>query len=187
VKAHVEEDRTGSSLTYVEKKVQVLVQFTKSAAGNSKKNTHFQKNYIWSTRFSNKQTRSIKESITHWSRYRLSDVSPGFAHWNARNRLLNGSGVKLLFSYMLPEELQFLQVTIRSMLVDDNGEPTLILRILSLSDPVTVTDDVACSSAPSHFQLTDLMSLTGSFFLSWVSKIQPNHWTKRMVNTRLTT
>jgi len=72
-------------------------------------------------------------------------------------------------------------------LVDDNGEPILILRILSLSDPVTVTDDVACSSAPSHFQLTDLMSLTGSFFLSWVSKIQPNHWTKRMVNTRLTT
>ena len=23
------------------------------------------------------------------------------------------------------------------------------------------------------------------FFLSWVSKTQPNHWTKRMANTRL--
>jgi len=26
-----------------------------------------------------------------------------------------------------------------------------------------------------------------SFFLSWVSKTQPNHWTKRMANTRLAT
>ena len=26
-----------------------------------------------------------------------------------------------------------------------------------------------------------------SFFLSWVSKTQPNHWTKRMVRTRLAT
>jgi len=26
-----------------------------------------------------------------------------------------------------------------------------------------------------------------TFFLSWVSKTQPNHWTKRMANTRLTT
>jgi len=25
-----------------------------------------------------------------------------------------------------------------------------------------------------------------SFFLCWVSKTQPNHWTKRMANTRLT-
>jgi len=25
------------------------------------------------------------------------------------------------------------------------------------------------------------------FFLSWVSKTQPNHWTKRMVSTRLVT
>ena len=26
-----------------------------------------------------------------------------------------------------------------------------------------------------------------SFFLSWVSKTQPNHWTKRMANTQLAT
>ena len=26
-----------------------------------------------------------------------------------------------------------------------------------------------------------------SFFFSWVSKTQPNHWTKRMANTRLAT
>jgi len=26
-----------------------------------------------------------------------------------------------------------------------------------------------------------------SFFLSWVSKTQPNHWTKRMANTSLAT
>ena len=28
---------------------------------------------------------------------------------------------------------------------------------------------------------------TSSFFLSWVLKTQPNHWTKRMANTRLAT
>jgi len=34
----------------------------------------------------------------------------------------------------------------------------------------------------SSFWLVDC-----SFFLSWVSKTQPNHWTKRMAGTRLVT
>jgi len=37
VKAHVEEDRTSSRLTYAQKKVQVLMQFTKSGQELKKK------------------------------------------------------------------------------------------------------------------------------------------------------
>jgi len=36
-------------------------------------------------------------------------------------------------------------------------------------------------------RFSELSSEFCSFFLSWVSKTQPNHWTKRMANTRLAT
>jgi len=37
------------------------------------------------------------------------------------------------------------------------------------------------------FDTSSTRVLLCSFFLSWVLKTQPNHWTKRMMNTRLAT
>ena len=78
--------------------------------------------------------------------------------------------------------------------LDKRGSSALSRRQGSVCVRMSRESLYYCNSTPdSEAQTADMSSscflcFPGPFFLrSWVSKTQPNHWTKRMATTRLTT
>jgi len=59
--------------------------------------------------------------------------------------------------------------------------------LLCFINPILVGLRLYEHSTPSRMTYVTPYTVTLSFFLSWVSKTQPNHCTKRMTNTRLAT